>query len=144
MAYNVVDIAKYIVTYCNQKSSPISNLKLQKILYYVWVDYYKETGKELFLDNICAWQLGPVVPEAYYEFCSFAGTAINRSFEVDIESNDIYILNQIVDKYIDVPAHILVDRTHQQGSPWHIIYKDGYGCRDIIPFSLIKSKECGC
>lgn len=75
-----------IVSYCSNKKQPISNLKLQKILYYAWIDYYKRTGNALFLNDICAWQLGPVIPDVYYEFCSYAGTPIFESFDVSIDS----------------------------------------------------------
>ena len=47
MTYTAVDIAKYIVSYCSGKNRPVSNLKLQKMLYYTWIDYYKETGTAL-------------------------------------------------------------------------------------------------
>ena len=36
MLYTAIDIAKYIVSYCSNKKQPISNLKLQKILYYAF------------------------------------------------------------------------------------------------------------
>lgn len=36
MTYTAVDIAKYIVSYCSGKHRPVSNLKLQKMLYYTW------------------------------------------------------------------------------------------------------------
>ena len=69
--YSAMNIAQYIVNYAVQHGSPVSNLKLQKMLYYIWIDYYINTGNELFMDvNFCAWQLGPVVPDAYYLFCS--------------------------------------------------------------------------
>lgn len=144
MLYTAIDIAKYIVSYCSNKKQPISNLKLQKILYYAWIDYYKRTGNALFLNDICAWQLGPVIPDVYYEFCSYAGTPIFESFDVCIDSNDIKTINSIIDSYISVPASALVNRSHKKGGAWDIVYQDGIGNRNIIPFSLIREKECGC
>lgn len=144
MLYTAIDIAKYIVSYCSNKKQPISNLKLQKILYYAWIDYYKRTGNALFLNDICAWQLGPVIPDVYYEFCSHAGTPIFESFDVSIDSNDIKTINSIIDTYISVPASALVNRSHKKGGAWDIVYQDGIGNRNIIPFSLIREKECGC
>lgn len=144
MLYTAIDIAKYIVSYCSNKKQPISNLKLQKILYYAWIDYYKRTGNALFLNDICAWQLGPVIPDVYYEFCSYAGTPIFESFDVSIDSNDIKTINSIIDSYISVPASALVNRSHKKGGAWDIVYQDGIGNRNIIPFSLIREKECGC
>ena len=55
MSYSAVDVAKYIVTYSNRQNKPVSNLKLQKILYFTWIDYFKQTKSHLFEDHICAW-----------------------------------------------------------------------------------------
>ncbi len=66
-------VADYTISYCTRAKKPISNLKLQKMLYFLWVDYYKKTKCELYLDDICAWKLGPVVPNVYYNFCLYAG-----------------------------------------------------------------------
>ena len=140
--YSAVDIAKYIVSYCSGKHRPVSNLKLQKMLYYTWIDYYKKTGTALFFNEICAWQLGPVVPDAYYEFCSYAGTPINRTYEVELSSGDTAIINKITDDYIPIPASTLVNRSHRKGGPWDTVYQDGLGNRGIIPFSLIEDMEC--
>lgn len=142
MAYKAIDVAKYIISYCNEKSNPISNLKLQKLLYYAWIDYYKAKKEYLFFDSICAWQLGPVVPETYYEFCSYAGIPISRSFDINISSDDTLILNGIIDKYTPYMASTLVEKTHEQGKPWDIVYQDGVGARGEIPFSMIIRLEC--
>ena len=142
MVYNAVDVAKYIVTYCNQKNKPVSNLKLQKLMYYAWIDFYKETGTALFVDDICAWQLGPVVPEVYYEFCTYAGMPIAQEYDVNIASGDAIILDSIIEKYLNVSASTLVSRTHVQGGAWDRVFRGGAGMRSVIPFSLIKDLEC--
>jgi len=141
--YKAIDIAKYTVTYCNKKEKAISNLKLQKIMYYLWIDYYKKLKKSLFDDEICAWQLGPVVPNVYYEFCSFAGIPILREYDIDnISCEDRDIINDIIEKYIDQSPSSLVSKTHESGKPWDKIYKGGEGLRNPIPFDLIKELEC--
>lgn len=142
MNYKAIEIAKYIVTYCTEKNNPVSNLKLQKMLYYIWIDYYKAKKTELFKDRICAWQLGPVVPEVYYEFCSYAGNSIEKDFSIAIEGNDKEIIDRIIDKLIPRTAASLVESSHEQGKPWDIVYKKGDGDREEIPFELIKLKEC--
>lgn len=135
-------VADYIVSCCTQANRPVSNLKLQKILYFLWIDYFQETKNELYLDDICAWKLGPVVPSVYYNFCSYAGTPITLDPPNRIEQADIGLLNSIIKKYIPTPASFLVDRTHEKGKPWDIVYQDGIGNRAVIPFSLIKDLEC--
>lgn len=143
--YPALDIAKYIITYSSEKNKSVSNLKMQKLLYFLWVDFYKETKNWLFNDSICAWQLGPVVPEAYYEFCSYAGIPINKTFNIKLDNaNDKNIINTILDNYIDTSAYNLVERTHREGSPWSITYNKGLGSKEVIPFNLILKLECCC
>ncbi|MBO5967814.1 MAG: DUF4065 domain-containing protein [Clostridia bacterium] len=141
MTYNVLDVARYIITYCNRNSRPISNLKLQKMLYYAWVDYFKETNIPLYTEAICAWQFGPVVPEVYYEFCSFAGLPIEREYDVQLDVSDIPIVNAILNRYINTSVSELVNRTHEKNSPWYITYRQGEGRREPIPFALIQEVE---
>lgn len=142
MSYNANDIAHYLITKCYKIRKPISNLKLQKMLYFAWVDYYKKTSTPLYFDNICAWQLGPVVPEVYYEYCSYGGRPIFELCDTDISEEDSEILDKIIDNYVDIPASTLVNMTHANGTAWDIIFDNGNGNRDVIPFSLIKEREC--
>lgn len=142
MAYKAIDVAKYIISYCNELHRPISNLKLQKMMYFAWIKYYNTQKSYLFNDEICAWQLGPVVPEVYYEFCQYAGIPITRSFNVSIAESDKTFLNGMIDEYLPLSASTLVNRSHRQGKPWDSIYKNGSGLREVIPFSLIIQMEC--
>lgn len=142
MAYKAIDVAKYMISHCNEIHRPISNLKLQKMLYYAWIEYYDSKKAFLFRDEICAWQLGPVIPEVYYEFCQYAGIPITRNFTVDINKNDRILLDSIISEYLPLSARTLVNRSHQQGKPWANVYKNGAGLRDVIPFSMIIEMEC--
>ena len=42
--YSVIEVAKYVISYCMEKGNPISNLQLQKMLYYLQV-YLKNMRK---------------------------------------------------------------------------------------------------
>ena len=141
MSYSAVDVAKYIVTYSNRQNKPVSNLKLQKILYFTWIDYFEQTKSHLFEDHICAWGFGPVVPAVYRRFCIYAGEPISREYDVEIEQDETDILNGIIDQYLDLCASDLVNMSHEEGSAWHQIYNDGEGRYAEIPFDLIKELE---
>lgn len=143
MWYSATEIAKYIISKCSSSGRPVSNLKLQKMLYFIWVDFYTKTGRILFFDNICAWKLGPVVPEVYYEYCSYAGRPILGDYTTEVEMADRQIIDSIISNYISVPANVLVSRTHKSGSAWDCVYQNGAGNRSIIPFELIIEKEVG-
>lgn len=143
--YPVLDIARYIVDYCYNQGKPISNLKLQKMLYLIWIDFYKETGEYLFKENIYAWKYGPVVPEVYYEFCVYGGMPIYEEVEINPElkkCKERYVIQGSIDNYIKDLPYDLVSRTHQKDMPWDKIYNKGEGANCIIPFSLIKKLEC--
>lgn len=142
MTYAAKEVANYVVSYCFQQGCPISNLKLQKMLYFLWVEYFKQTGDELYMDEICAWRLGPVVPEVYYAFCSYAGTPINLKLPSNIDDSDKVCLDKVIQEYLPMAASTLVDKTHQAGKPWDIVYQDGIGNRKVIPFELIVELEC--
>ncbi len=143
MWYDALEVAKYIITRCLEDGCPISNLKLQKVLYFLWVDFYRETHRYLFFDEICAWQLGPVIPDVYYEYCPHAGRPIFIQYEANITDVDKMVLDRLIQSYMWTSASTLVSRTHEQGTAWDIVYRDGRGNRDVIPFSLIIEKEVG-
>lgn len=116
---------------------------MQKVLYFTWVEFYHKTKRTLFWDSICAWQFGPVVPEVYYEYCAYGGRPINIRCETEIREEDQGVLNEVIEMYVGIPVNVLVNRTHQKGTAWDIVYSGGAGNRKVIPFDLIKQKECG-
>ena len=66
--YDVCDLSRYIINYSNKKDYGISNLKLQKILYFIQAAFIVYKGKQCFNAPIEAWDFGPIVPIAYREF----------------------------------------------------------------------------
>lgn len=56
----IINIAKYLFLHIDN----ITNLKLQKIMFFTYVDYYRKYNEELlFEDQFEAWVYGPVIPE---------------------------------------------------------------------------------
>lgn len=53
---------------CEADTAEISNLKLQKLLYYCQAYSLALTGQPLFDEEIEAWSYGPVVPSIYQEY----------------------------------------------------------------------------
>ena len=48
---SALDLSKYIITKCMNDRKPISNLQLQKILYYIQVEFLRERGIRAFSDD---------------------------------------------------------------------------------------------
>lgn len=138
MIYDALDLAKYIVTKCVDDKQPISNLQLQKILYYIQKEYLKH-DRLAFSDEIEAWQFGPVVPDVYYYYCGFGSMKMIYScvnFEISEENKKI--VDPIVEEKRDLPPWVLVEETHKLGGAWEQIYNNGKGSHHIIPTELIK------
>ena len=81
--YSAMQIAKYTINKCTTEGHPISNLQLQKILYYIQRELL-QSGIDGFEDEIQAWQFGPVVPEVYRQYCGFGAIPIRMKYDVEI------------------------------------------------------------
>lgn len=137
---SALDVAKYVITYCSQRDNPISNLHLQKTLYYVQ-KYFLMQGKIAFEDDFEAWQFGPVIPSVYYYFCGYGGMEIDQEFDVQLDkSTNLRSIDSIVYAKMTLNPWELVADTHKKGSAWDEIYNNGHGFQLIIPQDLIRKK----
>lgn len=144
MPFPVMDVAKYIINYCADKKKPISNLKLQKLLYYLWINYYKRVNTYIFNDSIFAWPFGPVIPDVYYEYCTYGGISITKQedFDSPFSEDETMEINELLNKYIDYSPNKLVNMSHEPGKPWDVIYNQEHKYKEEIPFDLIIRLEC--
>lgn len=82
MAYNALDVARKVIAATNEAvGDSITNLKLQKLLYYLQGHWLATFDGPLFGDKIEAWRYGPVVPSVYSHF------AVNRGNPIDVGAN---------------------------------------------------------
>lgn len=139
MINSALDIAKYVINKCTKEKYPISNLQLQKILYYIQREFL-QCETIAFSEEIEAWQFGPVVPEVYKQYCGFGALPIRMQYSINIKENDLKIINPIVEKKRLLNPWDMVNDTHCQGKAWDLIYKNGLGEYKVIPQELIKSK----
>lgn len=142
--YSVNDVANYTINYCIAQKNPISNLKLQKLLYFIWIDFFKSKKKYLFEENFYAWKFGPVVPEVYYNYCvygSFPILSVVSKEEQLILEEDKNIIKRTIDRLKDVPVSRMIDITHEADKPWDITSKRGDN-KLVIPFDSIIQFEC--
>lgn len=72
-----LQIANYVVSVAFRNNKPITNLHLQKILYYLQAKELIYEGMPLFDDTIEKWKLGPVVPKVYHEYKQYGSQPID-------------------------------------------------------------------
>lgn len=136
--FDVMDLSWFILRRCADNGTPISNLQLQKILYFLQRLNLIQTGHVLFNADIRAWQFGPVVREVYYNFSIYSSLRIvptDFSPSPDLEL-EIFLLDEI-DKRATQRPWDMVDETHQAGRAWDQIFQNGRGNDRIIPVELI-------
>lgn len=122
MAYKAMDIAKKLISRARDDEefggAGLTNLKLQKLLYYEQGYHLAFYGTPLFDEAIEAWMYGPVVPEVYNEFVSFGSSPIAVADEpVLLEEQDETLFNNVYDAYRDFSAIGLMNKTHAE-PPW--------------------------
>lgn len=141
MLYNACDVAKYVLKKCTDDGSPISNLQLQKILFFLQRDFLIQEGRPLFGDDIEAWQFGPVVPNVYYDYCIYGANSISKSASSYISlvnDEDKRIANPIIEDKQNKYPWDLVEETHKPDGAWAYIYANGEGNHRVIPIDLIR------
>ena len=115
------DVADLFLSWANRDGDLLSNLKLQKLIYYAQAWYLANHKKPLFADEIEAWELGPVIPELYRRFKKFKNNPI-RYVETGLEESkftkkELKYLQDFYLDFIDYSAHTLVSATHNE-PPW--------------------------
>ena len=121
-AVHAIDVANYfLATVDLEAGDSLSNLKVQKLLYYAQGLHIAMNGGEMmFPESLLAWKHGPVVKAVYMEFKGYHWHAIDPPANFDIgryppEVREI--LNAVSKVYGQFSATRLEEMTHQE-PPW--------------------------
>lgn len=98
----------------------ISNLKLQKLVYYAQGFHLALYGSELFPEEIVAWEHGPVVEPLYFKYNEHGSLAIPEPASADLtvfSKEQISLLSEVYDVYGQFSAWKLRNMTHSE-RPW--------------------------
>lgn len=128
--YKASQISDYFIYLASQPISGgtdeiegISNLKLQKMLYFAQAYFLSKINKALFSDKIEAWEYGPVVPEIYHKYKRHGRNSIILiSTNNDISEKHKEIIKEVWVAFGGYSARKLVDISHSH-SPWKDAYK---------------------
>lgn len=139
MAYNVLQVSQYIINYSIENDIQITNLKLQKLLYYTQAAFLTEYDEPCFEEEIEHWRHGPVVSKVYSHYKGYIDKNINdiqhECLDMYIDANaniavrkiiynindfyieDIELINNIIQSYRNTDPWDLVEKTHEE-DPW--------------------------
>lgn len=138
--YNVEDIAEWFLNRNRiqmnfEDSEYITNLKLQKLLYYAQGKFLAIKDEALFEDDFLAWEHGPVIRKIYdkYKTNGSNGIKYEDDFKIDINQETERILEEVYNEYGQFTAWKLRNLTHEE-KPWKTTARN-----DIISKEKIKS-----
>ena len=130
MAYNAIDIAKKIICKTDvEHGDTLSNLKLQKLLYYMQGFHLAFFDEPFFNESIEAWTYGPVVPVVFQEFKKYKKRSINPDNYHDdlvLTDDEQQMFDMVYSEYNRYSAVALMNMTHTEG-PWK-----NHGMGDVI------------
>lgn len=118
--YSALLIAKHIISYEAEHNRPVSNLRLQKLLYFVQALFFLSIGEPCFADRIEAWDFGPVVPRIYHTYKRYGSMIIQDMGDCpadEISADDCEKIDEMLDACADKSTRTLVEITHRQ-KPW--------------------------
>lgn len=135
-----MDVAAHVVNRCIDLDMPVSNLKLQKMLYFLEINFLINFDKNLIDEDFEAWQYGPVLKEVYDKYSFFAASSIKVRQKPQNNLPNEYknsIINNI-DHLAKIDAWSLVEYSHKPDTPWAKTYCDGKGNHQKISKELLR------
>jgi len=123
-----LELAGYVVQKCINEGHPITNLQLQKILYFIQMQSIRAShGKDMIMPNaeFQAWRFGPVISDVYYAYCSNLSFPIEAVEGVDeVQEGVPCYVDSIVERAREARAWDLVAISHREGGAWKEIYEE--------------------
>ncbi|AFY70517.1 hypothetical protein Pse7367_2254 [Thalassoporum mexicanum PCC 7367] len=115
------DVANFFLSQADEDAGDlISNLKLQKLVYYAQGFHLAMFGQPLFSEEIQAWVHGPVIPELYQKFKIYDSKPLPspEDFNLEVFKPEVLELLEDVQKiYGQFSAWKLKNMTYEE-LPW--------------------------
>lgn len=124
MLYKAIEISHWFLNHVRELTSEedeefLTNLKLQKMLYYAQGASLALKDRPLFDDEIVHWQHGPVVKAVYWGYASNGGKPIiyDEDYTDTIDPETDALLQDVYATFGCYSAWGLRNMTHQE-APW--------------------------
>lgn len=118
---SAIEVAQYFLALASQEDGElVSNMKLQKLVYYAQGFSLALHDEPLFPEEIRAWTHGPVTPVVYQEYKAYGNRAIDPPEGFDCaayNADDQALLDDVYAVYGQYSALGLRSLTHNE-PPW--------------------------
>lgn len=135
----VEQVADYFIdTSIKWKEDYVTNLRLQKLVYYAQAWFIQRHNKPLFKDDLKKYQFGPVCEKLYRKYAGYGDQPIittSPSYSINVfTAEELETLNDVMYEYGKYSTPALVNRSHRSSEPWSKIQTE-YG---IITPAMMK------
>lgn len=136
MPYSSLLIAYAFVKRGIDTGQPITQMKLQKMIYFAQGIHLALYNEPLLKETFQAWKYGPVIPDIYHAYKLYGSNPIDDTSWIwngEIANEELNTLSENAKKTInytwdtlkDINAVKLSNWTHKEGSPWQKVYVNG-------------------
>lgn len=135
MRQDVRAIANWVIEWANERDIPLSNMAINKIVYFLHAHYLVEFHKPLVSAKIEAWEHGPVFRELYRVFKDFGSQPIEKKAtklnaetgeteicQAKLDDEDKDFLEKLLPRYCYLSASHLRSLSHEQNGPWDKVW----------------------
>jgi len=138
MGYDGRAVANYVLDTCSVSGCEVTNLSLQKIIFFCHAWCLGRLKRPLIRHEFEAWKYGPVLQYVYRDFSNFDSSPItSRAVGInpvtgskdvvtaDFDEEVLQLLAEVVGFYSRRTANQLVRLSHVPGGPWSTVWNDG-------------------
>lgn len=135
MAYDVREIANFVLDFAERRGRPLTNIDINKIVYFLHGWFLAKHNSPLVSAKIEAWDYGPVFRELYSEFKNHGNepissrakrrSPITAKLEIctpSLDERDASFIEPLIENYIRLSTFKLVELSHTSGGPWDQVY----------------------
>ncbi len=119
MSAGLKDVSDYILWFAGNVGALLTNLKLQKLVFYAQAWSLALEKGQLFEEDFQAWALGPVVRPLYDQYQGYGRNALPFPTEKPA-LNDTALeehLDEVLEVFLPLHAYVLQRMTHNE-DPW--------------------------
>jgi len=143
-------VSNYLLAVANETGTFVSNLKLQKLMYYFQAWFYSGFDEPLFEEDFQAWVHGPVIPKLYQDYKSFGYKPIVEeglgdkeidTFLSSLTDEQRDFMSQVEEFYFSKTGYELERMSHNE-EPWTIARKgipEDEPSEEVITLDTMKS-----
>ena len=136
--YSANEISRYIVSYEWEHKRIVNNLRVQRLLYFIQMNFLGEKQTPCFREDIEAWSCGPIVHSIYQKY-TYYGMALIPPAEGRLSprilDEDKALINEVLEMGSNYSSSNLLDLICTGPTAWRKTYQEGQ--RNIISLQAL-------